>query len=80
MDAEQRAHARRWTNRQSGLSAMRPETTSALIACEALHEPAAADVARLVQTLAAETEQVGWKVQSGPLVLSPDSPRFEFGG
>lgn len=47
-----RAHARRWTNRQSGWSAIRPETTQALIVTEALHETADTDVAALVSSLA----------------------------
>src|SRR3989440_662719 len=34
-DAAGSAHARRWTNRQSGLSAIRPGTTTALIVAEA---------------------------------------------
>jgi DNA/RNA-binding domain of Phe-tRNA-synthetase-like protein len=39
-DAAHRAHARRWTNRQSGYSAVRDETASVLIVAEALHESA----------------------------------------
>ena len=46
-----RAHARRWTNRQSGYSAVRDTTTSALIVAEAVHDGAAADMARLVATI-----------------------------
>jgi len=42
------SHARRWTNRQSGLSAVRPETSRVLIVAEALHESAAEDVAALM--------------------------------
>lgn len=45
-DAEGRAHARRWTNRQSGHSAIRPQTAHALIVAEAMHETAREDVAR----------------------------------
>ncbi|CAM5773464.1 hypothetical protein LMIY3S_04187 [Labrys miyagiensis] len=41
------AHARRWTNRQSGLSAIRPETDRALIVAEAMHETAERDIERL---------------------------------
>lgn len=41
------AHARRWSNRQSGRSAIRPETTSVLIVAEALHDGATEDLARL---------------------------------
>lgn len=50
-DAAGRAHARRWTNRQSGLSAVRDGTSRALIVAEALHPTAAQDVARLVDEL-----------------------------
>ena len=36
------AHARRWTNRQSGRSAVRDSTATALIVAEALHDQAPA--------------------------------------
>lgn len=51
-DAAGRAHARRWCNRQSGLSAIRPSTREVLIVAEAMHEGGAETVARLVETLA----------------------------
>ncbi len=41
------AHARRWSNRQSGRSVIRPETASVLIVAEALHDEATADLLRL---------------------------------
>lgn len=41
------AHARRWSNRQSGRSVIQPETASVLIVAEALHDDATADLARL---------------------------------
>jgi len=50
-DATNRAHARRWSNRQSGFSAVGPATASALIVAEALHETAAADIQALLDTL-----------------------------
>ena len=40
VDARDQAHARRWTHRQSGLSAIREETRSALIVMEAVHPEA----------------------------------------
>ncbi|MDQ3673631.1 MAG: phenylalanine--tRNA ligase beta subunit-related protein, partial [Gemmatimonadota bacterium] len=49
-----RAHARRWTNRQSGHSAVRDTTTDVLIVVEALHESASVDVERLVATITDE--------------------------
>ena len=50
-DAASQAHARRWTNRQSALSAVRPDSTRALIVAEALHDNAVADVAALLDEL-----------------------------
>jgi DNA/RNA-binding domain of Phe-tRNA-synthetase-like protein len=51
VDADRRAHARRWTNRQSGFSAVRAETSDVLIVAEALHADARADIERLVADL-----------------------------
>lgn len=50
-DEKGTAHARRWTNRQSGASAVGPETEHILIVAEALHEGAGADIAGLVGAL-----------------------------
>jgi DNA/RNA-binding domain of Phe-tRNA-synthetase-like protein len=50
-DAEGWAHARRWTHRQSGRSAVRSSTRRALLVTEALHDNASADVERVVNTL-----------------------------
>jgi DNA/RNA-binding domain of Phe-tRNA-synthetase-like protein len=50
-DSSARAHARRWVNRQSRYSAVRDDTTSALIVAEAMHEAARDDIARLVAAL-----------------------------
>lgn len=50
-DAIGRAHARRWCNRQSGLSAIRPATHEVLIVAEAMHEEGAECVERLVATM-----------------------------
>lgn len=50
-DDVSRAHARRWTNRQSGWSAVRQETAQALIVSEALHQTASNDVAGLITSL-----------------------------
>jgi DNA/RNA-binding domain of Phe-tRNA-synthetase-like protein len=51
-DAQGRAHARRWTNRQSGLSAVREDTSGVLIVAEAMHAAAARDVQQLTAALA----------------------------
>lgn len=52
-DDARRAHARRWTNRQSGWSAVRAQTRQALIVAEAVHEGAAETTFRLVEELKA---------------------------
>lgn len=50
-DDDRRAHARRWTNRQSGWSAIHSETKTALIVTEALHETAQRDADDLIDSL-----------------------------
>ena len=72
-----RAHARRWTNRQSGYSAVRDTTTAILIVAEAMHGSAAADVQRLTAAVADELNAI-WSVTPKTTVLSQSSPRFEF--
>src|ERR1700757_1242339 len=72
-----RAHARRWTNRQSGLSAVRDSTTTALIVAEALHDSAAADMEQLTTAIASELDAI-WSVKAAPLILTAAAPRFEF--
>ena len=51
------AHARRWTNRQSARSAIRPGTSRVLIVGEALHDTATVDVSALGADLAAALRQ-----------------------
>jgi DNA/RNA-binding domain of Phe-tRNA-synthetase-like protein len=53
VDGNGRAHSRRWTNRQSGHSAVHNKTTAAFIVAEALHPTAGQDLARLVAELKA---------------------------
>src|ERR1700749_961204 len=74
-DEAGQAHARRWTNRQSGLSAVQPGTAEVLIVAEALHESAATDVPALLTAIAAEVSAV-WSVSAPVTVLSPAAPRF----
>ncbi|MEU4578495.1 B3/4 domain-containing protein [Nonomuraea sp. ATR24] len=71
------AHARRWTNRQSGLSAVRDTTASVLIVAEALHPTAAEDVRKLTEVLSGELS-AAWGVTPAAAVLGPSSPRLEF--
>jgi DNA/RNA-binding domain of Phe-tRNA-synthetase-like protein len=51
------AHARRWTNRQSALSAIRPDTRRVLVVSEALHDTAPADIDALLADLTTALRQ-----------------------
>lgn len=75
-DAAGRAHARRWTNRQSGHSAVSPATGSVLIAAEAMHASAPADVRKLVAVLAGELDAI-WSTTAKTGILERSSPSFE---
>ena len=74
-DQAVQAHARRWTNRQSGRSAVSAATSTVLIVAEALHEQAPSDVPELTKTLAAEIANT-WLTAPQAAILSPASPRF----
>jgi DNA/RNA-binding domain of Phe-tRNA-synthetase-like protein len=76
-DAAGRAHARRWTNRQSGYSAVRDATVAVLIVAEGMHDSAPADVRHLTAAIADELEVV-WSVTPQTAILSRSSPRFDF--
>jgi DNA/RNA-binding domain of Phe-tRNA-synthetase-like protein len=77
-DAVGQAHARRWSNRQSGLSAVRDPTTVALIVAEAMHGSAPSDMPALTTALAGEVDAL-WGRTPAVTVLSQSSPRFTFG-
>ncbi|MFI7700793.1 B3/4 domain-containing protein [Nonomuraea sp. NPDC049480] len=74
-DAEGKAHARRWTNRQSGYSAVRDTTTDVLIVAEALHGTAQEDIESLTATLSDELTAL-WQVTPRSAILSPSAPAF----
>jgi DNA/RNA-binding domain of Phe-tRNA-synthetase-like protein len=76
-DAAGRAHARRWTNRQSASSAVSAETNDVVIVAEALHDTARADVERLLRTVSDELTRI-WSITSRSAVLTSSSARFEF--
>ena len=76
VDAAGRAHARRWTNRQSGWSAIRDGTTDALIVAEALHADARADIERLIANLAAAIAAT-WGGTPATAVLTAASHSFD---
>jgi DNA/RNA-binding domain of Phe-tRNA-synthetase-like protein len=78
VDARGQAHARRWTHRQSGLSAVREGTREILVVAEALHPSAAQDVPRLLQALAQAIGQA-WGVQPRIAVLAAGAPGFDIG-
>jgi DNA/RNA-binding domain of Phe-tRNA-synthetase-like protein len=77
-DEDGQAHARRWTHRQSGRSAVRSSTTAALIVAEAMHAEAGRDVRELLAALAGELDAV-WSAAAAASVLSQGSRRFTFG-
>lgn len=76
-DGAGRAHARRWTNRQSGYSAVRDETSAVLIVAEAMHDSAPADIAKLTATIADELDVI-WSATPKLRILNPSSSRMEF--
>jgi DNA/RNA-binding domain of Phe-tRNA-synthetase-like protein len=77
-DQARRVHARRWTNRQSGLSAVQTSTSAVLIVAEAMHGSAVTDVPELTAAVAGELHAL-WSLTPTVTVLSPRSPRFTFG-
>jgi DNA/RNA-binding domain of Phe-tRNA-synthetase-like protein len=77
VDGDGRAHARRWTNRQSGYSAVRDETSAALVVVEAMHDTAVVDVRLLTETIASEIDAI-WHATPSFALLSKIVPRFEF--
>ena len=76
-DQAHRVHARRWTNRQSGLSAVQAPTAAALIVAEAMHDSASKDVPELIAAVARELATV-WSITPVTAVLSQSTPRFTF--
>jgi DNA/RNA-binding domain of Phe-tRNA-synthetase-like protein len=76
-DQARQVHARRWTNRQSGLSAVQDATATVLIVTEAMHDTASSDVPELTATIAAELSAL-WSITPAVTVLSESAPRFTF--
>lgn len=62
VDDANNAHARRWTNRQSALSAIRSMTSRVLIVSEAMHDTGKQDVAALKEELA-DALALHWEVR-----------------
>ena len=74
-DQAGQAHARRWTNRQSGRSAVSPATSTVLIVAEALHGGAATTILELIDALTTEIGST-WPATPKTAVLTPVGPRF----
>ena len=79
VDEAGRAHARRWTNRQSRLSAVTDATTSALIVAEAMHDDALDGIQKLTATVTDELTAI-WSSTPTTRILSAESPRLDFAG
>ena len=77
-DRAGQAHARRWTNRQSGRSAVSPATSTVLIVAEALHEGAATTIPELIEALTTAIAKT-WPTTPQTAILTPAAPRFTFG-
>jgi DNA/RNA-binding domain of Phe-tRNA-synthetase-like protein len=78
VDAAGQAHARRWTHRQSALSAVRESTQGVLVVMEAVHPHARTDVDALAAALGRAIEDAwGVTVQQGR--LGAHAPTFSFG-
>jgi DNA/RNA-binding domain of Phe-tRNA-synthetase-like protein len=75
-DRAGQAHARRWTHRQSALSAIAPGSAEVLIVAEAHHASGKDDVQRLVESLAAALAEV-WAVTPVTALLTASAPRFD---
>lgn len=75
-DEQGQVHARRWCNRQSALSAIRPGTTRVLIVAEGMHDAAAREVPELIGTLAHELA-ARWGARVRSAVLTRQTPGFE---
>ena len=75
-DEQGHVHARRWCNRQSALSAIRPATAEVLIVAEAMHDTAAHDVPELLGALAGELRSL-WGAGARDAVLTKEVPGFE---
>jgi DNA/RNA-binding domain of Phe-tRNA-synthetase-like protein len=76
-DRAGQVHARRWTNRQSGLSAVQAPTTAVLIVAEAMHDTASSDLPELIAVIAEELHAV-WSVTPSAAVLSRSASKFAF--
>lgn len=75
VDEAGNAHARRWCHRQSGLSAIRPQTRRVLIVAEALEADAQVAQTQLGETLSRHLAEF-WGQAARPVMLRPDARVF----
>ena len=78
VDNADNAHSRRWTNRQSSLSAVSSDTHSVMIVAEALHESGYEDMRTLLAALMEEIATSWPYASSKARLLTRTSPRFEY--
>jgi DNA/RNA-binding domain of Phe-tRNA-synthetase-like protein len=76
-DQARHVHARRWTNRQTALSAVQDSTAAVLVVAEAMHDSASSDVPELIAAIADELNAV-WCITPMTTMLSQSAPRFTF--
>ncbi|HLU97963.1 MAG TPA: hypothetical protein VKZ89_14090, partial [Thermobifida alba] len=74
-DSADRAHARRWTNRQSGHSAVGGHTRRILVVMEAVHDGGADTVAEALRTIARDLTAL-WPADPATALLTPARPEF----
>ena len=67
------AHARRWANRQSRLSAVSPTTKKALIVSEALHPNCETDLRSFAREIQGLLKRMSFSPREIELLLSPDA-------
>jgi DNA/RNA-binding domain of Phe-tRNA-synthetase-like protein len=80
VDAAGNAHARRWTHRQSGLSAVRDTTADVLIVAEALHPAAATGMRELLSALESALRELSFDCEAATLLTAqaPGADRRSF--
>jgi len=74
-DSADRAHARRWPNRQSGHSAVGGHTRRILVVMEAVHDGGADTVAEALRTIARDLTAL-WPADPATALLTPARPEF----
>lgn len=78
-DEQRHVHARRWCNRQSALSAIRPATARVLVVAEGMHDAAAHEVPELLGELEREIAAL-WGAPVRSAVLTQEASGFDLVG